>query len=509
VSHDPLPSADRLPSGPVAAGASRHVLVVAPAPVAAETLRRLLLGPDESTLRIDHLDSLDLVPAALVADAPDILAVDARMDPHDLVRVLAAAVRAEHHLAVVVLPAPLSAGGGTSPAPHPAPRPPRDMVEEVFRHALETSASRRALRASEARFTALADACELGVIVVDSHGLVRTFNPAAERLLGGCAAERVGRGFAAALPHLRGKDGRPLGEAEHPLALARWRVSSPAEVDVLARHDDGHDVRCVLRAHRLPAALECEDAPLLLLLRGVIDRAGPPRRPGTGDMRAHDLNNLLHTIRGHAELLALGVPPHDPAREHLESLHEAVDRAASLLRPSHGTPAAASSRGTPVDVDGFLTRSRPLLEHLLGDGIRLELDLALAAALVTIDPSGLEQAVMNLALNARDAMAGHGTLRIATDEVELDSASALRIPGARPGRFVRLIIDDDGCGMDAHVRKHAFDAGFTTRPQEGGSGLGLPSVRDFVERTGGFVTLESAPGAGSNFELYLPRESRG
>ncbi len=223
---------------------------------------------------------------------------------------------------------------------------------------------------------------------------------------------------------------------------------------------------------------------------------------------AHDLNNLLQTIQGYAELLAAGLPQNDPGRAHLESLREAIDRSARLVKGLRSASLPVPLGPVPLDLNGFLWTMRPLLEHLLGPTVHLEFDLGFESAPLVVDPDALEQSVMNLALNARDAMENGGRLRLATAEIRLDAAAASSIPGARPGPFARLTIADDGCGMTDQTRRRAFEPFFTTKPKDRGSGLGLAAVRSFVDRSGGFITLESAPGEGCRVDLHLPQSGR-
>jgi signal transduction histidine kinase len=205
--------------------------------------------------------------------------------------------------------------------------------------------------------------------------------------------------------------------------------------------------------------------------------------------------------------MAEGLSPHDPRREHLDPLREAVERSARLIKDLPRATSPTPFAPVPLDLDGFLSGLRPLLEHLFGPTVRLEFDLGLEPAPLAVDHDALEQSVMNLALNARDAMEHGGRLRFATAEIRLDPTGASSIAGARPGRFARLTVEDDGCGMDEETRRRAFEPFFTTKASGRGSGLGLAAVRGFVERSGGFITLETAPGRGCRVDLHLPRDA--
>lgn len=525
------------PSSPTAE--PRAVLLVSRREPPRGVLEALLGASPESPLAIDRVDSLADVPAILAEQAHEVVAVGRDVAGRDLERLMQVMTRAEHRPPLVLLPEggaaltahPAGVARGTPPRPE---APTRDLVEEVFRHSLETSVTRRALRASEARFAALAAACAQGVIVLDGEGLVRLFNPAAERLLGACAEERLGADAERALPGLLRANGEPFADDAHPLRLARWRTWPCVEATVRVRRPDGSDAVLALRVQRFNGTEPGTGRSLLVLLAEPATDAAPAPpsaapEPGTtssaspattspGAARgtfarpvgslAHDLNNLLQTIQGYAELMAAELPSAAPGRAHLDPLREAIERSARLVRGLREVASPAKLTPVPLDVDGFLSGLRPLLEYLLGPSIALDLDLALEPSMLLIDAGALEQSVLNLALNARDAMAQGGRLRLATAEVRLDAMAARALDGGRPGRFVRLTLEDDGCGMDEDTRRHAFEPFFTTKPRERGSGLGLATVRGFAERSGGFVTLETAPGRGTRVELYLPRDGR-
>ncbi len=497
-----------------AASPPLHVLAVSRTPIPEATLREALGACAEAELLVDLVDDLRDVPAVLAEGVHDVLALDARLDPRAVLRLVEAASRADHHPPILFLPppppeaAPVAAGQA-----HGRERPAADLVEEVFRHALDASATRRALRASQSRFATLAEASAQGVIVLDGEGVVRAFNAAAERLLGARAGERIGGDAGQALPGLARADGTPFADDEHPLRLARWHTWRFVETPVRVRRGDGTEARLLLRAQRLTGAESGTGRALLILLSAPTSPGASPA-PAAADgavaakagRLAHDLNNLLHAIQGYAELLAMGLDPDDPRRTHLESLHLAIERAAGVTRQLRAAGAAAASAPVPTDLDAWLASQRPLLEHLLGARVRLDLALELGGLAPRLDPAQLEQAIMNLALNARDALPEGGRLRIATGVVALDEAFAAAHPGARPGRHVRLSVSDDGCGLDPATRSRAFEPYFTTKPQGRGSGLGLAVVRAFVGQHGGCVAVESAPGAGSTFVLYLPLE---
>jgi len=217
---------------------------------------------------------------------------------------------------------------------------------------------------------------------------------------------------------------------------------------------------------------------------------------------AHDFNNLFVAIGGFTEFV-LGWLLSGPERERLEEVVSATRRAAGLTgqllafsRKQHLTPQVLDPNATVDDMERLLRR-------LIGEDVALRTDLR-ATWCVKADKSQLEQVVVNLAVNARDAMPGGGTLTIETSDVELDQAYASAHADAAPGPHVRLAVTDTGHGMDPDTLARAFEPFFTTKGQVG-TGLGLATVYGIVRQSGGHVLARSAPGHGSTFEAFLPR----
>jgi signal transduction histidine kinase len=207
---------------------------------------------------------------------------------------------------------------------------------------------------------------------------------------------------------------------------------------------------------------------------------------------AHDFNNMLMVMQAHARLLLETLGPGE-AREHAEAIVEVASRAAALAGQLLNFRRRAPSRVEPLEVDPWLRGLLGVIRPLLGGRIQIEPDLAAPGAWVAGDRDQLERAVLNLAVNARDAMSGGGVLAIGT--------RAEALPDGAPG--VRLTIRDTGCGIDPGILARIFEPLFTTK--EAGSGLGLAIVREAVEQAGGTVEVESRPGAGTAFHLTLPR----
>ena len=223
---------------------------------------------------------------------------------------------------------------------------------------------------------------------------------------------------------------------------------------------------------------------------------------------AHDFNNLLTIIHGHASL-QLARPHQDEAMTHsLTQVKMAADRAATLTRQLLAFSRKQVMQFRPLNLNESITCSQAMLKRLLGETIRLEYDCTPDLPLVFADENSIDQVIMNLVVNARDAMPGGGTLRIATRVVELDAEDFRRSPEARPGQFVRLSVADNGCGMGDTVMTRMFEPFFTTKAQGKGTGLGLSTVYGIIKQHEGWIEVDSAPGLGTQFHVFLSRTEK-
>jgi PAS domain S-box-containing protein len=220
---------------------------------------------------------------------------------------------------------------------------------------------------------------------------------------------------------------------------------------------------------------------------------------------AHDFNNLLTVINGMSELAFNQMSPEGPGRELLAEALKAGERAAALTRQLLAFSRKQALRPQVVDVNVLLSGLSKMLLRLLGENVGLRLEEDAALGLVKVDPGQFEQAVINLALNARDAMPGGGRLTIETRNAEMDEGHVGRHPDAGPGRYVLVAVSDTGHGMDAATRARIFEPFFTTKGPGRGTGLGLAMVHGFVKQSGGHIDVESEVGRGTTFKVYLPR----
>jgi len=219
---------------------------------------------------------------------------------------------------------------------------------------------------------------------------------------------------------------------------------------------------------------------------------------------AHDFNNMLTVISGYNRMILDDLPAGSELRGYLEETLKAADRAASITSQLLAFSRRQVMQPAVVDVNHIVSRAEKMLRRLIGEDVELELSLANALDPIRADPNYLEQAIVNLAVNARDAMPRGGRLRIHTTAITLDEDFTRIHPALRPGPFLRIDVSDTGHGMDAATMAHIFEPFFTTKEHGKGTGLGLATVYGMVRQTGGDVQVTSQPGHGSTFHLYFP-----
>ncbi|MFN8666544.1 MAG: PAS domain S-box protein [Gemmatimonadaceae bacterium] len=219
---------------------------------------------------------------------------------------------------------------------------------------------------------------------------------------------------------------------------------------------------------------------------------------------AHDFNNILTAIRGNVDLLLETLTPGDERVEEVTEIRDAAERASALTRQLLAFSRKQFLQPRELDLNGLVRDVEKMLRRVIGEDIALLTVPGDALGLVRADPGQVQQALLNLVVNARDAMPEGGMLTIDTRNVRLSSAEGTAI-GLPPGEYVSLVVRDTGTGMTQEVRARIFEPFFTTKPQGKGTGLGLATVYGIVQQSGGTITVESEPGRGSTFRLFFPR----
>lgn len=384
----------------------------------------------------------------------------------------------------------------------------RADLHRVLRHALERADARRAFAAADDRYGRLLRQSVSGIWSnrLDGSGLVA--NPAAAELLGYSCPEDLALINTADLFF-------DLSErAEFRRHLDRNGGVKGSEVRL--RRKDGRPVwvmvnASVTRDHR--GAIDGIEGTFLDIterkqLAQQLQQAQKMEAIGllTGGI-AHDFNNLLTAILGYTELADESLLPGSALREDLAGIKDAADRArslvAQLLMFSRQQPPAARDTDIGLLLDGLAR----LIPRLIGEDVRLRLDVNAELWPVHADPNGLEQVIVNLAVNARDAMPRGGSLTIAASNTVLDPAAAERTSPVPTGEYVRISVTDTGEGMTEEVKAHLFEPFFTTKVAGRGTGLGLSTAYGIIRQSGGQIHAQSESGHGSTFTILLPRSA--
>jgi two-component system cell cycle sensor histidine kinase/response regulator CckA len=369
----------------------------------------------------------------------------------------------------------------------------------TFLDITERDRARLALEESEARYRTLVET-SFDAIIFSADGLVREVNSGMERIFGWTPHEVIGR---------------PLTDFVHDESLdeAARRVAGSIEgsYELVGRHQSGRKLildvtaRNFVKDRRAGRITAMRDITERRLLEQRVRQAQKMEALGAlaGGV-AHDFNNIITVITSYTEFVLVDLDAADPRAADLREVRKAADAAASLTRQLLGFSRQQLIQPRLVALETAVQRTMPLLRRVIGEDLAVVTALAREPTVVHIDPGQLEQVLMNLAINARDAMPTGGTLTVETAVVSFDEPYGEHHMPAAAGDYGMLAIVDTGVGMDEATRARIFEPFFTTKEVGRGTGLGLATVYGIVKQNAGFIWVYSEPGMGSTFKVYFP-----
>jgi PAS domain S-box-containing protein len=371
------------------------------------------------------------------------------------------------------------------------------LIYKVYRAGVE----------SEARQGAILEAAHDAILTIDNQLNIREFNPAAERMFGYARLEILGKKAELLMP--------PDDRARFTKALIDYLDTSRGalagrQLELRACRRDESEFPVELTAARMGNERSIE---LAVFIRDVTERRAleeqlrqSQKLEAIGRLAggvAHDFNNILMSIMGAADLLLLGLSDRDPSRDEAMEIKQAVVRGAGLTRQLLAFSRRQATRPQLFVLGDAVRAMESMLRRLIGPEVDLEI-VTVSEVRVSADVGQVEQVVLNLVINARDAMPAGGRLVLKVDDFVLDAVAAASLAEGKPGRYARLSVTDTGIGMDEQTRARLFEPFFTTKEQGKGTGLGLSIVYGIVRQSNGYVTVLSEPGRGTTFLIYFP-----
>ncbi len=363
----------------------------------------------------------------------------------------------------------------------------------------------------EARQGAILEAAHDAIITMDSQLNIREFNPAAERMFGHARLDILGRSVGLLLP--AADRARYVAELAEYFTHGTGRLAG-RHIETRGLRADGSEFPLELTVARVRGDAR---AALTGFIRDITERRAledqlrqSQKLEALGRLAAgvaHDFNNMLMSVMGAADLLLLQLRPGDPARDEALDIKRSVERGAGLTRQLLAFSRRQSTRPRLFALADVVRGMETMLRRLMGPEIELAIVDGSEPVNLVADTGHIEQLVLNLVVNARDAMPQGGRITVTIDQVELDEPAAASIVDAKPGRYARLTIADTGAGMDEQTLTRVFEPFFSTKPQGKGTGLGLSIVYGIVKQNGGGITVKSDPGRGATFVIYLPAAS--
>ncbi|HXG10727.1 MAG TPA: response regulator [Gemmataceae bacterium] len=384
-----------------------------------------------------------------------------------------------------------------------------DYLPEAVGQVLRQVRTEQQLAESEARLASIINSAKDAIIVAADDQRITLFNPAAEQMFRCPAAQALGQPLSRFLPWQSGSDSgngsRPAEMLAFPLRAGNRGVRAdgqefPLEASVSSAPIGGREfytivVRDITEKKKLEAQLLHAQR-----MEGIGMLAGGV---------AHDFNNLLTIITGYTELLLLNPGQDEQSRNLIQEIRQAGERAAALTRQLLAFSRKQILTPVVLDLNSLVIELEKMLRRLIGEDIELVSSLDPELVPVKADPGQIEQVLINLVVNARDAMPTGGHLTIETRNVAYDVSNARRHPEVRSGRYAMLAVTDTGCGMDEKTKARIFEPFFTTKEVGKGTGLGLATVYGIVKQSGGHIEVYSEVGLGTTFKIYLPGAEEG
>ncbi len=377
----------------------------------------------------------------------------------------------------------------------------------VNRDITERKRAEEALRRSESGFRSVVEDAPYGIYRTSLTGQFLQVNPALQKMLGYESTEELLR------RDLRNHIFRHAGEYQRLTELLAC-TEEIKDLEMEWKRQDGTPItvrcsgRCINDENGVPAYFEvfAEDVTEKRVLEKQLRMAQKMEAIGrlSGGI-AHDFNNLLGVIIGYSGVLKKQLGPGNALCEHALEIEKAGQRAASLTKQLLAFSRQQVLTPAVLNLNSLATDMEKMLPRLLGEDIEVSLTLDPELGNVKADQSQIEQVIMNLAVNARDAMPTGGKMQVQTSNVQLDQAYTWNHPGSKVGEYVLLAVTDTGMGMDAGTLTHIFEPFFTTKERGKGTGLGLATVYGVVKQSNGYIWVDSAPGKGASFQIYLPR----
>jgi two-component system, cell cycle sensor histidine kinase and response regulator CckA len=381
------------------------------------------------------------------------------------------------------------------------------FVARQLASAVEIKRNELALRRSETRYRSLVQSSVYGIYRSSLEGRFLDVNPALITMLGYASAEEV-------LLLDPEKDVFAHSE-EHTRLIAEFRLSGRLDgIELKWKRKDGRTITVRISGRAVSNADEPADV-LEAIAEDITDRRvledqfrQAQKMEAVGRLAggvAHDFNNLLMVISGYAEVILANLSEDHPLYEKGRAIQSAADRATTLTRQLLAFSRKQLLELKVVDVNAIVSDMERLLRPLIGESVEFVTTLAPDAAHTRADAGQLEQVLMNLVVNAKDAMPGGGKLAIETENIFVDENHRRPQTFIRPGNYVLLTVRDSGLGMDKETQSRIFEPFFTTKEKGKGTGLGLSTVYGIVKQSGGYVMVQSEEGRGTSFHIYLPR----